>query len=29
MRIAEAAAEVGIDDPRPLARAAVEAGIVG
>jgi hypothetical protein len=29
MRIAEAAADVGIDDPRPLARAAVEAGIVG
>jgi glycosyltransferase involved in cell wall biosynthesis len=29
MRIAEAAAEVGIDDPRALARAAVEAGIVG
>jgi glycosyltransferase involved in cell wall biosynthesis len=29
LRIAEAAAEVGIDDPRALAQAAVEAGIVG
>jgi len=28
LRVAEAASEVGIDDPRPLARAAVEAGIV-
>jgi glycosyltransferase involved in cell wall biosynthesis len=27
-RIAQAAAEVGIDDPRALARAAVDAGIV-
>jgi hypothetical protein len=27
-RIAEAAAEVGIDDPAALARAAREAGIV-
>jgi glycosyltransferase involved in cell wall biosynthesis len=29
LRIAEAAAEVGIDDASALARAAVEAGIVG
>jgi len=29
LRIAEAAVEVGIDDPQALARAAVEAGIVG
>ena len=28
MRVAEAAAEVGIDDPTALARALVEAGIV-
>ena len=28
MRVAEAAAEVGIDDPSALARALVEAGIV-
>jgi len=28
-RIAEAAAEVGIDDPAALAQAAVESGIVG
>ena len=27
-RIAQAAAEVGIDDARALARAAVDAGIV-
>ena len=29
LRIAQAAAEVGIDDARALARAAVDAGIVG
>ena len=28
LRIAEAAAEVGIDDPGALARAAVDAGII-
>ena len=28
-RIAEAAAEVGVDDPARLARAAVDAGIIG
>jgi len=28
LRLAEAAADVGLDDPRPLARAAVDAGIV-